>query len=95
MDSRIRLILVDNAKKYRYFSVVFILPPWEGIYRQDTIRVASFAEACQIHEVIRKTYQKLEYQLVGLPSISIPERVVFILEYLTQLNYEFIKKKVF
>lgn len=87
--------LVDNAKKYRYFPVVFLMPPWKEIYTQDKIRTESFEEACQIHEIIEQTYQELGYQLVEVPKVTVPERVVFIQKYLTQLNYEFIKKKVF
>jgi predicted ATPase len=89
------VVLVENAKKYRYFPVVFVVPPWKEIYRKDEIRTESFEEACQMHEMIIQTYHELEYQLVELPLATVPERVEFIQQYLTKQNDEFIKKKIF
>lgn len=88
-------VLVENAKKYRYFPVVFVAPPWKEIYRQDQIRTESFEEACQIHEMIVQTYHELEYQLVELPLTTVSKRMEFIQQYLTKLNDEFNEKKIF
>jgi len=75
--------LVENAKKYRYFPVVFVAPPWGKIYQQDQIRTESFEEACRIHETIIQTYHELDYELVELPLTTVSERVEFIQQYLT------------
>lgn len=87
--------LVENAKKYRYFQVVFVTPPWKEIYRQDRIRTESFEEACQIHELIIQTYHELNYQAIDLPLTTVLKRVEFIQQYLIKLNDEFITKKIF
>lgn len=87
--------LVEKAKSYRYFPHVFITSPWKEIFRQDQVRTETFEEACRIHQFIFQTYQELGYTLIELPKTAIKSRIQFIKNHITELNYEFIKKKVF
>ena len=75
-------LLLEKANEYRYFPVVFVCPPWEGIYQTDDVRDESFEEACRIHQFVCKAYSDLNYELVELPLVSIEGRADFILAYL-------------
>lgn len=64
---------------YPYNQQVFILPPWESIFVNDTERWQSFEEASQIYEAIRETYSASGYQLIEVPKVSAADRMAFIL----------------
>lgn len=64
---------------YPYNKQVFILPPWEAIFVNDTERWQSFEEASQIYEAIRETYSANGYQLIEVPKVSAVDRMAFIL----------------
>lgn len=72
-------LLLDKSFEYQYYKDVFVFPPWEEIYKNDRIRQETFEEACLIHDYICETYQKLGYQLVELPMVSVDERIQFII----------------
>ena len=78
--------LMDAANKYRYAEFVFIVSPWAEIYSNDEIRTESFEEAIQLHEMICKVYEDLNYKLVVLPQVSIEERAEFILNFIHENN---------
>ena len=61
-----------------YARTVFLLPPWEEIYVQDTERWQTFAEAVLLHRHIRTAYEEAGYHLVEVPKASPEERVLFI-----------------
>lgn len=71
-------LLIEAASKYQYFEEVLICPPWEEIYTCDEIRKESFSEACRLHDLICKEYQKLGYRLIELPKVAVNDRVKFI-----------------
>lgn len=71
--------LESAVKRYRYNQKVFILPPWEDIYKTDEERKQDFEEAVATYQVMFRTYEKLEYELIEVPKIGVKERVGFIL----------------
>lgn len=73
---------MDRAgKELRYNDTVFILPPWEAIYRTDTERKQTWEEALRTFDKLKETYLKYGYNLVEVPKGPIEERVRFVLEY--------------
>jgi predicted ATPase len=66
----------------RYNTTVFITPPWEEIFANDTERKQSFSEAIATYDVMLKVYEQLRYHVVPVPKMSIQNRADFILTYL-------------
>lgn len=69
-----------NAFPGRYSKTVFIAPPWERIYVEETERPESFEQALSIQDSLRSTYEELGYELLTLPKASPEERCRFIEE---------------
>ncbi|TNJ65953.1 ATP-binding protein [Paenibacillus hemerocallicola] len=70
--------LESGVQKYRYNKQVFILPPWEEIYKTDNERIQDFEEAVATYEVISRTYKKLDYELIEVPKFDVKQRASFI-----------------
>ncbi|WP_207531674.1 AAA family ATPase [Desertivirga arenae] len=68
--------------KCQYHPQVFILPPWEGIYVNDTERWQTFEEASQLYQSIKETYEELGFELIELPSASIKERAELVVSHI-------------
>jgi predicted ATPase len=64
---------------FRYRTRVFMAPPWREIYRTDTERRQSWAEAVRTYEVVGRAYVEAGYELVELPRVSVCERLAFVL----------------
>jgi len=58
---------------------VFVLPPWNEIFRVDDERKHSYEGAVAEYPMTRKVYAECGYQLVGVPKAPVPERIEFIL----------------
>jgi len=71
--------LTEAVRKYRYNSIVFILPSWEEIYKTDSERKQTFEESIEVYNTLKRTYQDCGYQLVEVPKLKVKERVDFIL----------------
>jgi len=69
-----------HANNYRYSNKVFLMPPWEGIYQNDTERKETFKEAQAINEQLIESYQTLNYEIIEVPFVNSKERVKFILD---------------
>ncbi|MBB5646366.1 AAA family ATPase [Pedobacter cryoconitis] len=65
-----------------YHKQVFIMPPWESIYVNDSERWQTFEEAVIINEAIRKAYTTCGFELIDVPKNSQTERVAFILDFI-------------
>jgi predicted ATPase len=65
--------------RFRYARQVFIAPPWKEIYATDAERKQDFGEALRTYEVLIKTYQECNYELIELPLASPAERASFII----------------
>lgn len=70
--------LAQAATERRYNRRVFIAPPWQAIFTQDTERKQTFAEAEATYRVMQTTYTNLGYELIALPLASVEERVAFV-----------------
>ncbi len=64
---------------FRYNRKVFITPPWPELFRNDAERIHSYEAALAEYATLLPTYQRLGYELVLLPKLSVIERVDFIL----------------
>lgn len=51
---------------YRYRKQVFILPPWAEIYKNDSARSQSFAEAVRTYVLLCKAYVECGYELIEI-----------------------------
>ena len=70
---------LTELELHPYQNQVFILPPWEEIYVNDSERWQSFAEASLIYEAIKSTYTAFGFELIEVPRVSTAERIAFIL----------------
>jgi predicted ATPase len=78
----------DNFSKtctnYRY-DEVFLLPPWESIYKQDNERYESYKEAEKIYQYLLKGYQNYGYKVIEVPTGPVLDRTEYILHHLKRL----------
>lgn len=72
--------LIYYSNTYRYNPLVFILPPWEDIYKNDSERKQDFQTAIDTYEIMKRTYRQLGYNLVEIPCMDVAQRVNFILK---------------
>jgi len=68
------------AKLFRYAPVVFVMPPWQEIYRNDLERKQDFAEAIASYDAAVATYREFGYEPVDVPKLPVPDRADFILK---------------
>ncbi|MCS3458287.1 MULTISPECIES: AAA family ATPase [Aeromonas] len=71
--------LLNTCHLARYHIDVFIFPPWESIYSNDSERKQSYAEAVDTYLEMVAAYQTFGYSLIEVPKASVSERVEFIL----------------
>lgn len=69
-----------SSNKYLYNKRVFLFSPWREIFINDSARKMTFEKSIEFHELLRKTYQELDYELVEVPFGTIEVRVDFILK---------------
>jgi predicted ATPase len=74
--------LKNAMPQYCYNKQVFILPPWQEIYKTDTERKQDFTEAQQTFECIKTAYIEAGYQLIEVPKLGVAQRMQFVLNYL-------------
>ena len=75
---------VIGHARCRYHATVFILPPWQEIYVNDSERPQSFEEAVSIYRSIREVYESFDYTLVEVPRAPVAERCRFVLSHIHQ-----------
>lgn len=71
----------------RYYSTIFMMPPWKEIFSQDAERKHSFEDAVEEYERLLESYPKYGYRLIELPKINVTERVKFILSTIGLVNF--------
>ncbi len=76
----------EEACTSRRYDKVLILPPWEKIYVSDNERLESFEEAIEIHDHLKRTYIKYDYDPVHVPTGTVKDRISFILNELKESN---------
>ena len=67
-----------NSQKYKY-DMIFIVEPWNKIYKKDQERYESFNQLIDIDYFIKETYRDLGYQYNIIPNGTIQQRVDYIL----------------
>jgi predicted ATPase len=71
--------LQKALETFRYRKKVFIAPPWPEMFRTDSERIHSYADAVDMYEALLPAYERLGHELIYLPKVSVRERVDFIL----------------
>lgn len=66
-------------QQFRYAEKVFVAPPWEAIYKQDTERKQSFIEAKNTFDAMIEHYSRYGYQLIELPLSDVESRADFVI----------------
>jgi len=66
--------------KYPYHQNIFMAPPWETIYVNDSERWQTFAEATALYHMLTETYKSAGYTLIELPFCSAEKRADYVLE---------------
>jgi predicted ATPase len=72
--------LRNALKTFRYRRKVFIAPPWPELFRNDSERIHSYADAVAEYDALLPAYRRLGHELVLLPEVAVPQRVDFILQ---------------
>ena len=67
---------------YPYSQLVFLAPPWQEIYVNDSERWQTFEEAVALYDAIKSTYESLQYTTLVLPKAPVEERVEFIISHI-------------
>jgi predicted ATPase len=67
------------------YDTVFLLPPWQEIYKQDNERYESYEQAETIYNFLLKGYQNYDYNVHEVPVGPVEERTHYILEKLKLL----------
>ena len=68
------------CRRYRYAPVVFLVPPWDEIYRTDSERKQDFAEAVRTSQCVADAYGELGYRIIEVPKLAPAMRGRFMLE---------------
>lgn len=71
-------LFIEACEKHNY-STVFLLPPWEAIYKTDSERFETFEEAVKIHGYLINIYKNFGYYIIEVPFGSVEERTNFII----------------
>ena len=66
--------------KYKYFSKVFVLPPWKAIYENDAEREHTFEHAESVDRIVQEWYRRCGYQILEVPRVSVDERCTFVVQ---------------
>ena len=70
-----------TCKEHRY-TKVFVLPPWQEIYKSDNERYESFEQSNLIYNHLVETYKNFGYKLINVPKDTVENRVKFVLSHL-------------
>ena len=73
----------DLACKENSYTKVFILPPWEEIYKSDEARYENFEQAKLIFNHLYETYKNYDYELIEVPLGTVEDRIQFLLSQLS------------
>lgn len=67
---------------YKYNTVVFYLPLWKEIYKNDAQRPESFYTAKKLDKYLRDTYTDFGFTLLEIPKTTVNKRVAFVKHFL-------------
>jgi predicted ATPase len=81
------LLIPQNLKaeiqQFPYAGTVFLTPPWEAIYKNDSARWEDFKKAEDIYFSLKEVYDELGYSTSPLPLDSIEKRIEFVLNHIS------------
>jgi predicted ATPase len=72
--------LREAAHLLRYNRTAFFTPPWPEIFRTDSERRHSLEDASASYEPLKATYERMGYEVVELPKVTVALRADFILQ---------------
>lgn len=72
----------EAARNFRYHPVVFLVPPWEEIYQNDSERKHDFSAAVKEFDELMIKYPRYGYQTTIIPKAPVEDRVNFILHHI-------------
>jgi predicted ATPase len=75
---------VKACETYIY-DTIFVLAPWQEIFKSDSERYENFEQAIEIHHHLLEAYKRFGYNLIDVPFGSIKTRTDFVLESLNLL----------
>ena len=67
------------------YDHVFLLPPWEAIYKSDSERFETFDQSQKIHQHLVQIYKKFGYKIIEIPFGTIKDRTEHILNIIEKL----------
>ena len=76
--------LESTLALYPFHATVFVVPPWELIYTNDTERDQSFAEAVPVYTRIVRWYRSCGYVLDEVPRLPVAQRAEHVLRILAE-----------
>jgi predicted ATPase len=82
--------LFDDGK--RYANLVFMAPPWQKIFVNDSERPQSFEECQRLHNLLLEAYTELGYRVVMLPKVSVELRVNFVIRSVLEFRQQQIER---
>jgi predicted ATPase len=83
--SRLRTFEVASMlASYPFHATVFVLPPWDAVYANDTERDQSFAEAVDVHARIVGWYRSCGYVVNEVPRLPVAQRARHVLHTLAE-----------
>ena len=65
---------------HNFYRTVFVLPPWQAIYVNDTERDHTFTHAVAVHGQIVLWYTRCGYQINEVPCTEVEQRVNHVLQ---------------
>jgi predicted ATPase len=68
-----------EAQEFEFVDPVFVLPPWQDIYRTDEERDHTFEHALWVHEQVVGCYLAQGYEVNEVPRCSPSERTDYVL----------------
>lgn len=72
------------AESWRYNKNIFMLPPWQKIYKTDNERKQDWKEAVLTYKKMCETYKHYGYAIVEIPKAPVRERADFILKFIEE-----------
>lgn len=72
-----------------YSREIFILPPWQEIYRQEKARQQAYDKAILLYQSILSTYKEYGFWLTEVPPLTVGERIDFIFEKLNMQKHTY------
>ncbi|WP_268036536.1 AAA family ATPase [Algoriphagus sp. PAP.12] len=73
-------VMRTYAENWTFNPMVFLLPPWEGIYQKDEQRKQDWEEATKTFVQMKETYLEFRYKPQEVPKTDVINRADFVLK---------------